>query len=1055
MSDDESKLDLIEGLPVKRLFESFSGLAQQPAGDDTARWRGRILGGYQLEEEVNRGGMGVVFRASQHTLDRPVAVKVLRSGGFAGEDELARFQGEAQLLGQLEHPNIVPIYEVGEEDGQPFIAMKWIESTLLDHIGELRDHPRRSVEIMVKVGSAIHEAHRRGILHRDLKPANVLVDESGEPHVTDFGLARRLDDDSEMTRTRAIMGSPNYMSPEQAKGGSEALTTGVDVFGLGAVLYHLLSGHPPFEGATAIEVIKKVELAAPRRPSSTNPKIDRDLETICLKCLRKNPQERYSSALEFVQDLEHWLAGEPIQARPLGLIERQLKWARRHPWRAASIAGIFLVALGGIALDASYRQKLRTSRDSALESQLEERESNRRLESAITHLQLERAEQEFASGKQRSGLRYLLEILDKDPLNRVASERLVHEWERRRFPIDAVPPVDLADPGRLVRYSADGERLAVAGDSTLRVFEASGGTPLMGAIELGRQPKALDLSNDGSILLIASDAKVSLFTVPGGELLLEWADPDKAISDAELLPDGSGFVVASGSRFSLHGADGGTELAAVQLKHAMLGGGICISPDGAFVVIARRSRLGKYRLPDLSLEIETEPYAASHLSISGDGTRLVSLSADQEEHQIWHTGSLEPIGPVREHRTVALGAKLDRDGRRCIVNFVAGRVEFSDAETGSLLSQPISVDGNIRDLAFAPSGETFAGVSSRGLLRRWTAESEKFPAISPAPTYVSTLNTFDTSQTIRAQRGRDRDGFINSKATGIQRPFASGESIWMASISPGGEDLALVSHRGDSARVTVLDAESLELKHEVIEGPMPFYAKYTPDGKKLVVVSGSIGMKVWDRSLGEFTAEAADFPLIGRLSFSPSGNEILASDRRGGISSWSLATGQPSAVLAEHGIFAGGVAISPDGEMLLTGGFDNCVRWWRIGDRGGELAGESKFHGAVKWVSFSPDGAQLFVAGARTGRFRVWDSATFEELCDVQAHDLALTTVRFTADGKRILTISMDGTARIWDARSGFPVTSPMPHDVWWEVPEVTLPLSAELVAEISRHVRG
>jgi serine/threonine protein kinase/cytochrome c-type biogenesis protein CcmH/NrfG len=302
------------------------------------------LGDYELLEEVGRGGQGVVFRARQKSLNRTVALKVISLGQWASQAHLKRFRREAEAAASLDHPSIVPIYEVGERGGACYFSMKFVEGGQLDEV--VKREPmsiRNAAELIAKVARTVHYAHEHGILHRDIKPGNILLDGKGEPHLTDFGLARLLETESTVTRTLEVLGTPSYMAPEQAAGETIKFSKATDVYGLGAVLYQLLTGQPPFAGGTTYETIKLVLDTEPRPPRLLNPKVDRDLSTICLKCLEKDPQRRYPSALALAEDLEHWLKHEPICAKPSGFFTHGRKWVRRNP--STTVLVTLLVAL--------------------------------------------------------------------------------------------------------------------------------------------------------------------------------------------------------------------------------------------------------------------------------------------------------------------------------------------------------------------------------------------------------------------------------------------------------------------------------------------------------------------------------------------------------------------------------------------------------------------------------------------------------------------------------------------------------------------------------------
>jgi TolB-like protein/tRNA A-37 threonylcarbamoyl transferase component Bud32/Tfp pilus assembly protein PilF len=303
------------------------------------------LGDYELLEEIGRGAQGVVFRARQKSLHRTVALKVISLGQWASKAHLKRFRREAEAAASLDHPSIVPIYEVGERDGSCYFSMKFVEGGQLDEV--VRRAPmsiRQAAELIAKVARTVHHAHEHGILHRDIKPGNILLDAKGEPHLTDFGLARLVESESSVTQTLDVLGTPSYMAPEQAVGNNAAVSSVTDVYGLGAVLYQLLTGHPPFAGGTTYETIKLLEDTEPRPPQLLNPKVDRDLSTICLKCLEKDPKRRYSSALALAKDLERWLKHEPIQARRTGIFSRGKKWVQRNPTSALLAASLIALA---------------------------------------------------------------------------------------------------------------------------------------------------------------------------------------------------------------------------------------------------------------------------------------------------------------------------------------------------------------------------------------------------------------------------------------------------------------------------------------------------------------------------------------------------------------------------------------------------------------------------------------------------------------------------------------------------------------------------------------
>jgi serine/threonine protein kinase/tetratricopeptide (TPR) repeat protein len=309
------------------------------------------FGDYELLEEIGRGGQGVVFRARQKSLNRTVALKVIGLGQWSSTPHLKRFRQEAEAAASLEHPQIVPIYEVGERDGSCYFSMKFVEGGQLDEVIKREPMPvRRAVELLVKIARTVHFAHARGILHRDIKPGNILLDKNGEPHLTDFGLARLIEQQSTVTNSFDVLGTPSYMPPEQASGHAKELTSAADVYSLGAVFYQMLTGEPPFAGGTTYETIRLVLEAEPRNPRTRNAKVDVDIATICLKCLEKDPSKRYPNAKALAEDLERWLRHEPVQARRTGLFGRARKWVRRNPTIMALIASLIGLGVLGVVM---------------------------------------------------------------------------------------------------------------------------------------------------------------------------------------------------------------------------------------------------------------------------------------------------------------------------------------------------------------------------------------------------------------------------------------------------------------------------------------------------------------------------------------------------------------------------------------------------------------------------------------------------------------------------------------------------------------------------------
>src|SRR6266511_3909955 len=331
--------------PAKNVAASDANAEPHGEKEAPAARLPREFGDYELLEEIGRGGQGVVFRAWQKSLNRTVAVKIIEIGQLTTSAHLKRLRREAEAAAKLNHPGIVPIYEVGERDGTYYFSMRFVEGDALDEVVDRGSMSvRQTAELIAKVARTVHYAHEHGILHRDIKPGNILLDANGEPHLTDFGLARLVESESSVTHTLEVLGTPSYMAPEQAAGNNAGLSSATDVYGLGAVFYQLLTGHPPFAGGTTFETVRLVLDTEPRQPRLWNPKVDRDLSTICLKCLEKDPKRRYTSALTLAEDLERWLKHESIRARRSGFVTRARKWVRRNPTSALLVASLVALA---------------------------------------------------------------------------------------------------------------------------------------------------------------------------------------------------------------------------------------------------------------------------------------------------------------------------------------------------------------------------------------------------------------------------------------------------------------------------------------------------------------------------------------------------------------------------------------------------------------------------------------------------------------------------------------------------------------------------------------
>ena len=524
------------------------------------------FGDYELLEEIGRGGQGVVYRARQKSLKRTVALKVIGLGHWATEAHLKRFRREAEAAASLDHPNILPIYEVSEgEDGLPFFSMKFAPGgSLLDAAPALRNDPRRSAALMTKVARAVYYAHSHGILHRDLKPGNILLDDRGEPMVSDFGLAKLIEPDSNLTQSVVTMGSPNYMAPEQAAGHSREATTAVDVYSLGAILYELLTGRPPFQAESTGKTIRLVLETDPISPVVHNPSVPPDLATICLKCLEKEPARRYASAELLAQELDRFCRGEPILARPVGWAERSWRWCRREPALAGLAAALVVVLIIGFTgVVWKWRGEV-SQREFA-------QQENQRAQQAVTRLEIERAESLLEAGDSTRGLAYLARLLRQQPTNHVVAERLMSALTYRSFCLPVAPLrhgkalnsltgqqkewfrrsefFPFFFPGSLVMadFSPDSWRVVTASeDGTARLWNALTGEPLGDPMRHEAEVLWAQFSGDGRRIVTASvDGSARIWRADTGQLAAPPLRHRDVVHFATFSPDGQKVVTAS------------------------------------------------------------------------------------------------------------------------------------------------------------------------------------------------------------------------------------------------------------------------------------------------------------------------------------------------------------------------------------------------------------------------------------------------------------------------------------------------------------------------------
>ncbi|MFN0125433.1 MAG: protein kinase domain-containing protein, partial [Verrucomicrobiales bacterium] len=713
----------------------------------------REFGGYVLLEEVARGGMGIVYKARQQQVQRTVALKVMVSGQFSSPDSVERFLTEADAAASLDHPNIVPVYEVGEFEGQPFFSMKLIDGRSLAHRLAGLESPmpqREAAELLAKLARAVHYAHQRGILHRDIKPGNVMLDAQGEPHLMDFGLAKLVENDSTLTRTMAMLGTPSYMSPEQARGQTKELTTAVDVYGLGAILYELLAGQPPFAGGTTMETVRQVLEKELRRPSVFNPAVDRDLDTICLKCLEKDPGRRYGSAEALASDLDRWRRHEPILARPSPPLERTVKWIRRNPGVFAALSVIALSLTAGATVSTwlalkeakawkeEFKQRMAAQDAQAVamgmqrKAEIATRQADanlRRAEWLVYAGKLMLAQTEFEFGNGGLAGRYLSE-----------SQEDLRGWEYRYLSkrINAQQTL-LGHNGTVssVAFSPDGQRIITGSeDGTAKVWETATGREVLTLKGRKGQVLSVAYSPDGRRIVTGSGdwgfgqipGEATVWDAESGQPLFELKEHNYYVWSVAFSADGQRIVTAAGDRDHKGGeakvwdAMTGREVLALQGCTESLRGAV-FSPDGRRIIAATIDGTSKMwdavtGQPVFPLKGHSEPITS--VAFSPDGRQFATGSLDCTVI-VWDSATTQPLFTRRGHKEAVTCVAFSLDGQQ----FVSGSRDQTTKLWNSMMDEEVlSLKGHagiVRGVAFSPDGKRIVTGSEDRTAKVWDA----------------------------------------------------------------------------------------------------------------------------------------------------------------------------------------------------------------------------------------------------------------------------------------------------------------------------------------------
>jgi WD40 repeat protein/tetratricopeptide (TPR) repeat protein/predicted Ser/Thr protein kinase len=934
--------------------------------------------GYEVLRELGRGGMGVVYQARQLSLGRFVALKMILAGGQAGDEERKRFRSEAEVLARLQHPNLVQIFEVGEFEGRPFFSMEFVDGGNLEDKFEGKPQPPETAAKMAStLARAVHAAHERGVVHRDLKPGNVLLTRDGQPKITDFGLAKQMDSAIGQTRTGAIMGTPSYMAPEQASGKVHAIGPVSDVFALGSMLYEFLTGRPPFMAETGWDTILQVVHQDPLPPSKLRPHLPRDLETICLKALEKEPKKRYASAAEFADDLDRYLKHEPIKARPTGRIERLAKWIRRRPVAAALVGTALAAAIALVSLGTWYHLHLE--------------KLNAENQRGMIRLSVVEGTQQRRAGDWYASLVWFAYALERDAGNperepmhraRLASTlrevpRLVQLWSHSEpvnhgsFSPDGKLVVTASnDDTAVVRDVATGQTLATlhhhgdvvqawfspdpegrwvltaSRDGTARVWQARTGRAVTLPLRHGAPLRCAYFNHDATLVVTAgNDQRARIFSVKEDGPAGEPVSHERNINWAVFSPDGKWLATASEDHSARIWDVATRQPITPPLVHDAAVTQVAFSPDSKVLAscgndqMARLWRVG----PDIPLE-QRRIAALRHedpvkwASFSPDSQRVLTVSEDRTA-KIWSVADGRLDAPPLVHGSdVRRYAAFTPDGCWVLTASDDNTGRVWDAHTGKPATTTLTHNGLVHATVGSPNGHTVLTVSDDRSVRLWDLAS-------------GTLLRSKTASHAVAPRA----------PTNLTSPNGKHE------LEVKDREVRVVTLAGEPVSAIMSHDEKVEL------------ATFSPDGKWIVTATSEGTVRVWDAA-------------SGRPRPAPGGN------------------GQVTMRLAS---VVNAVAFTPDNRRLATASNDNTAQIFDLAT--GELLIQPMRHeGSVNDVTFSPDSVRLATAGNdRTAR--VWDTVVGTALTPPLEHPHAVLGVRFSPDGHSLITTTSVGRQRTWD----------------------------------------
>jgi WD40 repeat protein len=925
--------------------------------------------GYEDLSLLGRGGMGVVYKARDIHLNRYVALKMLTGGAFAAPSERERFSREAEAIAHLDHPNIVPVYEVGEATGIPYFSMKYYAGgSLAQHKCEPWSDPRTVARLVESTARAIHHAHQRGILHRDLKPSNILLDEDGRPHVADFGLAKRFDPGAGPSDVSTVAGTPAYMAPEQAAGRGE-LTTASDVYGLGVILYELLCGTPPFDGDSPLAVLRQLNEQTPPKLTNRNGHVPRDLETIAFKCLEKDPHRRYESAQELADDLARWQSGKPILARPVPAWEWAWRWIRRHP----VIAG--LTALSSAAL-ALFVVTLVVSNHRISRALTDEQEARTALSAALSR------EQELLYF-ERIGSAYRLwssnqteraeQLLDLCPAH-------LRQWEwhyvDRLRRSDCVQLTDHAIELFSVAMSADGRRIATADrDGCVRLWDAQRRTTIQ-TWNLKERVLRLAFSPDGAHLAAAQQEDVVVLRIDGGE--------SRRFEGGRWVvfhPDGSRMAIANNDSFTIYEWPTGRPL------HVLTGHG----------------------------------KIAWACAFSPKGDRLATTGGDSTV-RIWDVQSGKPVGEPRPFTQLVYSLHYFSDGRLLVSQHNDSRILDSEC-ANELARVPAFAHGADR-IAISADDRLLAWPARDGTIRIWNLQTNEEELVFRGhPPYINGL-VFSRDGRHLTSVGHDSVIRIWSlSARTDSRVFSRVRVLGGLAFTSDGRRLAIALassglHASEKGRVQILDVESGQelLRLDALGSP-----RFSPDDRWLATNRADGSVSLWDSTSGrEIRKLSAEGHRSMRIALSPDGRWMACGTDAGKILIWDLSDDAQPRVLSGHTNLVSWLVFSPDGRNLASCDRRGKVSIW---DHEWNEVNQWRLDHALQVMAFSPDSQRLAMAG-ESSTIDIRYVTTGERWRKLHGHADWVTGISFSPDGTRLASGSIDETLKLWDVASGEEVLS-------------------------------